>query len=123
MEEKIRELNHFMAGSKASVQETIDTLVKDGRADEARPYRAAYNIYDVFAALINAAAKTSNGDESRFLGEFHKLAERVPGAWRQSLAEATKHDDAEKIMIEEAKLKVADEIIAKVDSLFGGDAA
>ena len=34
-----------------------------------------------------------------------------------------KHDDAEKIMIEEAKLKVADEIIAKVDSLFGGDAA
>jgi len=123
MEKKIEEIRRFMEESKASVQETVDTLVKDGRADEARPYRAAYNIYDVFAALITAATKTAGGDESRFLSEFHKLAERVPAAWRQSLAEATKHDDAEKIMIEEAKLKVADEIIAKVDSLFGGDAA
>ena len=121
MEEKTNELNHFMEKSKASVQETIDMLVKDGRTDEARPYRAAFNIYDVFAALIIAATKTAGGDESRFLGEFRKLAERVPGAWRQSLAEATKHDNAEKIMIEEAKLKVADEIIAKVESLFGGD--
>lgn len=123
MEEKISELNHFMVESKASVQETIDRLVADGRADEARPYRAAYNIYDVFAALITAAEKTSGGDESRFAGEFGKLAERVPAGWRQSLAEATKHDNAEKIMIEEAKLKVADEIIAKVGSLFGGDEA
>ena len=123
MVKKIEEITSFMMESKASVQENINTLVKDGRADEARPYRAAYNIYDVFAALINAASKTANGDEIRFLGEFHKLAERVPAAWRQSLAEATKHDDAEKIMIEEAKLKVADEIIAKVESLFGGDEA
>ena len=122
MDGKLSELNHFMSESKASVQGTIDALVADGRADEARPYRAAYNIYDVFAALVNAAAKTANGDEERFVGEFHKLAERVPSAWRQSHAEAVKHDDVEKIMIEEAKLKVADEIIAKVDSLFGGDA-
>lgn len=122
MEKKIEEIKQFTEKSKMAVQGTIDALVADGRADEARPYRAAYNIYDVFAALVNAAAKTANGDEERFVGEFHKLAERVPSAWRQSLAEAVKHDDAEKIMIEEAKLKVADEIIAKVDSLFGGDA-
>ena len=79
MEKKIEEITKYMSESKASVQETIDTLVKDGRADEARPYRAAYNIYDVFAALINAAAKTSNGDEAGFSASFASLRREFRG--------------------------------------------
>ena len=118
MEERIAQLNEYMENSKTKVQKVITALVNDDRADEARAYRASMNIYDVFTALVNASGKKSGGDEKQFVKEFHQLAEKIPENWRKSLEDAKKHDDAEKIMIEEAKLKTADEIIAKFDSLF-----
>lgn len=118
MEKRIEALKKYMEQSRADVQAQIDELVNDDRADEARAYRASFNIYEVFTALIDTSAKLSAGDETRFKNEFHKLAEKIPSAWRKSLEEAAKHDDAEKIMIEEAKLKTADEIISKFDDLF-----
>ena len=118
MEERIKELKEFMEQSRSGVQDRIDELVNDDRADEARAFRASFNIFEVFTALIDTSAKLSNGDEERFKAEFHKLAEKIPGTWRKSLEEAGKHDDAEKVMIEEAKLKTAEEIIGKFDELF-----
>ena len=118
MEKRTAQLHKYMEESKNEVRKVIEALVNDDRADEARAYRASQNIYDVFAALVNASAKKACGNEEQFKTEFHQLAEKIPENWRKSLEEAKKHDDAEKIMIEEAKLKTADEIIAKFDSLF-----
>ena len=118
MNDRITELKKYMEESRSQVQSEIDALMADDRADEARSFRAAFNIYEVFTALIDTSAKLSAGDEERFKAEFHKLAEKIPSAWKRSLEEATKHDDAEKIMIEEAKLKTAGEIISKFDELF-----
>ena len=118
MEKRTAQLHEYMEESKNKVRKVIEALVSDDRADEARAYRASQNIYDVFTALVDASAKKAGGDEARFITEFHQLAEKIPENWRKSLEEAKKHDDAEKIMIEEAKLKTADEIIAKFDSLF-----
>ena len=118
MEERIKELKEFMEQSRSEVQAKIDELVIDDRADEARAYRASFNIYEVFTALIDTSAKLSTGDEDKFKNEFYKLAEKIPSGWRKSLEEASKHDDAEKVMIEDAKLKTADEIIDKFDELF-----
>ena len=107
-----------MEQSKQEVQGKIDALVKDERADEARPLRAGLNIYDVFTALLDTAAKLAAQDEGRFISEFHNLAGKIPENWRKSLAAAKEHEDVEKALIEEAKLQTADGIIAKFDSLF-----
>ncbi|WP_026651566.1 hypothetical protein [Butyrivibrio proteoclasticus] len=118
METKIKEIREYMEGAQAETKAKIDALVADDRADEARAYRAALNIYDVFTALILASAKEANGDEAIMVEKFKKLSTNIPAQWRASLAKAKEHDDAEKIMIEEAKLSVADAIIAKFNELF-----
>ena len=118
MKDKTEALRNFIEESKKNTQARIDELMKDERADEARAFRAAYNIYDVFTALIGASEKKANGDESVFVSEFKKLAVNIPSKWRESLEEARKHNDAEKVMIEEAKLGSADAIVAKFEELF-----
>ncbi len=118
MESKIKELKEFMAKGKQEAQAQIASLMADDREDEAKAYRAALNIYDVFTSLIDVPLKQSGGDEQTFKDGFKKLSVNIPTQWRNSLSKAKEHDDAEKIMIEEAKLKVADSIIAKFDELF-----
>ena len=118
MENRIKELKEYMSEGKQKTQEQIDALVADDRADEAKAYRAALNIYDVFTSLIDVPFKQSSGDEKAFKEGFKKLSVNVPSQWRNSLSKAKEHNDAEKIMIEEAKLKVADSIIEKFDELF-----
>jgi len=118
MENKIKELKEFMANEKQKTQLQIDNLIADDREDEAKAYRAALNIYDVFTSLIDVPFKQAAGDERAFIDGFKKLSVNVSMQWRNSLSKAKEHDDAEKIMIEEAKLKVADSIIEKFDELF-----
>lgn len=118
MENKLKELKAYMAQEKQQTQGMIDALVADERADEARPYRAALNIYDVFASFLDVSWKQSKGEAAAFKDGFHKLAENVPSQWRASLVKAKEHNDAEKVLIEEAKLQVADCIIEKFDTLF-----
>ncbi len=118
MNNRIEELKQYMKECQTKAQQEIEALVADDRADEAKPYRASANIYDVFTALIDTSAKQAGGDEKKFVTMFHNLAAKVPSSWKQSLEAAKAHDDFEKVIIEEAKLQVADEIIAKFDSLF-----
>ncbi|WP_408070770.1 hypothetical protein [Butyrivibrio sp. JL13D10] len=118
MEKRIKELKEFMENEKQKTQSRIDFLIADDREDEARAYRAALNIYDVFSSLIDVPFKQAAGDEKVFKDGFKKLSVNVPTQWKNSLAKAKEHNDAEKIMIEEAKLKVADSIIEKFDELF-----
>ena len=118
MENKIKELKEFMANEKLKTQSHIDSLIADDREDEAKAYRAALNIYDVFTALIDVPFKQAAGDKQAFIEGFKKLSVNVSTQWRNSMSKAKEHNDPEKIMIEEAKLKVADSIIKKFDELF-----
>ena len=118
MNDKITEIKDFIAKSKEDTQAHIDTLVADGREDDARPYRAALNIHDVFVSLLDAAVKLSGDNEQKFVTIFKSYSENVPAPWRQALAKAKEHNDAEKIMFEEAKLKTADAITDKFNELF-----
>ena len=116
--EKIEELKTFMDKSKEEIKSKIDGLVRDGRDDDSKAYRAALNIYDVFAALIGASANKAKGDETVFVSEFRNLSTNIPSKWRVALEEAKKYNDAGRIMIEEGKLQSADSIIAKFEELF-----
>lgn len=119
LKDKIEALKNNIALSKCAVQAQIDELVQDGRPDDAKAYRAAYNIYDVFVALIETAEKKAAGyEDAVFVQEFTKLATNIPARWRATLEQARKFNDAEKIMIEEAKLQSVDAIMAKFEELF-----
>ncbi len=118
MNDKIIQIKDFIAKSKEDTRIRIDTLVADGRADDARPFRAALNIHDIFVSLLDAAVKLSGGNEQTFVTIFKNYSENVPVQWRQSLSKAKEHNDVEKIMIEEAILKIADAITAKFKELF-----
>ncbi len=107
-----------MESSKEKIGSKIDELVKDGRNDDAKAFRAALNIYDVFAATIGAFDKTAKGDETVFITAFKTFAANIPAKWRAALEEAKKHNDAGKVLIEEGKLNSSDAIIAKFDELF-----
>lgn len=110
--------NAYIEESKVNMKKRIEAMVSDGYEDDTRPLRASFNIYDVFLALATAAFSKSKGDAAVFKKEFHKLAEKIPSNWKKSLEVAKEHNDAEKIMIEEAKLATADEIVMKFDELF-----
>ncbi len=116
--EKIEELKVFIEKSKEETQSKIEALVKDGRDDDAKAFRAALNIYDVFVALIGASDNKAKGDEVVFVKEFKNLSTNIPSKWRTALEEAKKHNDAGKILIEEGKLKSADAIITRFEELF-----
>lgn len=118
MDEKIVELKNFLKDGKDRMQQKIDELVSDNRQDEARVYRASLNIYDIMGTLLDTAKKIAEGDVNRMKEEFHRLATRVPASWKVSLEKAKEHDDFEKIMMEEAKLNVADSVIRRFDELF-----
>ena len=118
MNDKIKQIKDFIAGSKADTQTRIDGLVADGREDDARPFRAALNIHDIFVSLLDAAVKQSGGDEQKFVTIFKSYSENIPAQWLQSLSKAKEHNDAEKIMIEEAKLRVSDAITGRFNELF-----
>lgn len=118
MNDKILQLKDFIARSKEETQTRIDTLVADGREDDAKPFRAALNIHDTLGSLLDAAVKLSGGDEQKFATIFKSYSENVPTQWRQSLSKAKEHNDAEKIMIGEAINKIADAITDKFNELF-----
>lgn len=118
MNEKITAFNEYLTTEAGSVRLQIDALVADDRADEARPLRAAFNIYDIFGTLANTALTKSKGDSTVFRLEFHKLAERIPSSWKKSLETAKEFGDFEKVLIEEAKLNAAEMIIKKFDEMF-----
>ncbi len=118
MNDKIMQIKDFISRSKEDTRTRIDTLVAEGREDEARPFRAALNIHDVFVSLLDAAVKLAGGNEQKFVTIFKGYSENIPAQWRQSLSKAKEHNDAEKIMIEEAKVKIADAVTDKFNELF-----
>lgn len=118
MEEKLIMFHQYIETGKAAMQQKTDELVKDERQDEARAYRASLNIYDIMETLVKTSHNKANGDLEIFKTEFQQLATKIPSNWRNALAKAREHEDYEKIMMEEAKLKIVDEVIEKFDSIF-----
>ncbi len=77
-------------------------LSAEGRGDEATHAAIRGNIYGIFQSVWTAL----KGDREKVLVRL----ESIPAAWRQHLAEAEKHGDAEAAYIERVKLDAAEDI-------------
>ena len=104
----------FLDERKALVLSDIKSLAQEGRIDESNVLKAKSNVYDICKAVYNAAAKQSKDTiGTAFPATFNKIT----SPWKASLEQAKLHNDARKILIEEAKLEAVSEINAKFAEL------
>lgn len=80
-------------------------LSADDRQDESVFARIEMNVYDAFAAVLNAAEKTGGGEKF-----FLEKLEQIPGSWRAALEKAEAHGDQQRAHTERIKLSAAEEI-------------
>jgi len=88
----------------------IRCLNSDDRTDEAVFAKIQMNVYDIFNTIFSAAIKTSGQNDGEAVQFFLTKLDQIPKNWRNSLAGAQAHGDAEKAHIERIKLDTAEEI-------------
>ena len=115
MNEQINEFFNWLDKAKEAVLSEVAALASDGRTDESNSLKAKANVYDICKSVIGAILKKA--PDMSYKDAFASF-ERITAPWRESLEAAKAHDDARKIMVEEAKLSAVTEIFAKAKELF-----
>lgn len=115
MNEQINEFFNWLDTAKEAVLSEVAALASDGRTDESNSLKAKANVYDICKSVTGAILKKA--PDVSFKDAFAPF-ERISDPWRKSLEAAKAHDDARKIMVEEAKLSAVTEIFAKAKELF-----
>ena len=92
-------------------------LILEDRKDEANLCKVKGNIYGIFKTLYLTSEKQARkedkeGEElkNKIYSIFLAKAERIPMNWKDSYEKAKEHQDVAKILIEETKLTVVEEI-------------
>lgn len=97
----------------------IELLNREERKDEVNLEKVKLNVYDIFKTMYGASEKKvegafRNASEEEKLVQFEKaylgFFDNIPKAWYESLEKAKKHDDFEKVHIEEIKLDAMNNI-------------
>lgn len=108
----------YLKVQQEQCMEAAQELIEEERRDEAAFQKAKANIYDVFATLFKVSEKQAGGDERKTRMEFEKKADHIPQSWKHSHEMAKKHDDAEKMLMEESKLAVVEDIMTKYKEIW-----
>ena len=116
MNEQFKLFYNCLDTAKENVLSEAQALSSDGRTDESNSLKAKANIYDICKAVTGAAINQDPDAPLKY--SFVEVFKRITAPWSKSLAAARAHDDARKIMIEEAKLSAVDEIFDKIDEMF-----
>lgn len=92
-----------------AVQENINRLTKDQRKDEADFEKIRANIFQMFKTIFQASARISTAEEDQ-IRFFDNRMTTIAETWKAALAKATEHRDERRILQEQVKLEVVDEI-------------
>ena len=86
-------------------------LEKENRKDEADFSKIKINICEICKTLYNVSKKAPNGQNAK---EFYvQKLEKVSVEWNASKDKAKEHNDIEKVIIEELKLEVLNDVKQK----------
>lgn len=113
MEKSIYEVSLFiryLEREKEACLLKADTLERDGRQDESTMAKIRANIFDMMAAVSQAAKIRVPQEPASFIQE---KIESIPRAWKESLSAAEAHGDYTKVAIERVKLTAMAEISEK----------
>ena len=97
------------------LQNEEDALIFASRKDEANFIKIKINICHICQTIYNVSAKTNTGEALK--EEYLRQLTRLPENWKISLDKAKEHGDVEKIVIEETKLEMLQNIKAKFEEL------
>lgn len=91
------------------LQKEEQELILSDRKDEANFVRIKTNICDICRTIYNVTEKRTTPDNLK--EEYLKQLTRLPENWKISLEKAREHGAAEKIVIEETKLEMLNQIL------------
>lgn len=117
MEQITNAFLQYLEEEKSNTLKEADKLYQDERGDEGKFLKVRANMYDIFKALYNAAKGQAKGNIEVCREQFFAKADLISQNWRKSLELAKQHDETEKIVTEEMKLKTAEEIMQKLQAL------
>ena len=100
----------FLDERKSIVLSDIKSLAQEGRIDESNVIKAKLNVYDICKAVYHATASQS---KDAIGTAFPATFDKITSPWKASLEQARLHNDARRILIEEAKLDAVSEINSK----------
>lgn len=107
----INYIDEMMAQLKVEEQELIST----DRKDEANFIRIKLNICDICKTIYIVSEKKYSGEALK--EEYLRQLTRLPENWKISYDKAKENNDVPKIVIEEMKLEVLQQIKAKYEEL------
>lgn len=94
----------------ADCRERRSLLAADCRKDEADFEKIRENIYEIFKTVFSVSMKAGGSDPAAVQQHFLEKLEQIPINWRESFLKAEQHGDTETMVIEQLKLKTAEEI-------------
>ena len=97
------------------LQKEEQELILSDRKDEANFVRIKTNICDICRTIYNVTEKRTTPDNLK--EEYLKQLTRLPENWKISLEKAQEHGEVEKIVIEETKLEMLNQILGVFEQM------
>lgn len=97
------------------LQKEEQELVQSDRKDEANFVRIKMNICDICKTIYNVTEKHTPKENRK--EEYLKQLTRLSVNWKMSLEKAKEHEDTQKIIIEETKLEILQQIMEEFEKL------
>ena len=113
MNEYVEYLNCSIEQAEKKEQELIATECKD----EANLQKIRANIYGICRTVVGVVAKEKSGEE--LWTDYVKRLDNISKSWVESYEKAKEHQNVEKILIEETKFQVLNEVKEKIQALRG----
>ena len=111
MNEFVMYLNNTIETANRKEQELIATE----RKDEANLQKIRANIYGICLTVVKVAAIEKSGEE--LWEDYVKRLDNISKSWVASYEKAKLHQDVEKVLVEETKFQVLNEVKEKIQKL------
>ena len=113
MEKNIREaFCNYLDAKMEEITLNEQQLLTEERKDEASHEKIKSNIYQIFKTIYFSLEKNPTRTQAEIKEQFLEKLEVIPNNWKIALDKARQHQDAERILIEEIKFEIRDEIRA-----------
>ena len=106
---------HYINDTIEQLQKEEQELIQSERKDEANFVRIKMNICDICRTIYNVTEKRTTPDNLK--EEYRKQLTRLPENWKISLEKAQEHGEVEKIVIEETKLEMLNQILGVFEQM------
>ena len=107
----------YIEESIQKLEQEEQLLASSDRKDEANLLKIRINIFGICKTILNVVA---GGQNPAWKEAYLQKLTQLPQNWKASYEKAKKHNDVEKLVIEEIKLETLEEIKRKFEEICEG---